>query len=192
MSIRARFVQPEPLINVTGRPEEPDDIAAAEHHRQAQFEVFDMLAGTLYPELGGSTAHLDIIGVNFYFNNQWFRNGSTIALGDPAYRPLRSLLAEVASRYGRPILITETGTEGESGPGWLHYVTGEVRAASRAGIAIEGICIYPVMDYPAWDDSRHCRCGLLRADSTWRTRDLDLALHEQIQEEQALMVLAGV
>ena len=189
---RARFVQPEPLINVTGRPEETDDVAAAEHYRQAQFEVFDMLAGTLYPELGGSAAHLDIIGVNFYFNNQWFLNGPTIALGDPAYRPLRSLLAEVAARYERPILITETGAEGESGPGWLHYVAGEVRAASRAGATIEGICIYPVLDYPGWDDSRHCRCGLLRSDPTWRTRDVDLALHEQIQDEQALMVLAGV
>ena len=189
---RARFVQAEPLINVVGQPHEPEDIAAAEEHRQAQFEVFDMLAGRICPELGGTEAHLDIVGVNFYFNNQWFRNGPTIPFGDAAYRPLRSLLHEVASRYGRPILITETGTEGESGPGWLRYVTGELRAARRAGITIEGVCIYPVMDYPAWDNGRHCRCGLLQADPAWQTRRLDTALRDQMAEEQAMMVLTGV
>jgi beta-glucosidase/6-phospho-beta-glucosidase/beta-galactosidase len=188
---RARFVQAEPLINVVGRADDPDDVAAAEEYRQAQFEVFDMLAGRVCPELGGSEAHLDIIGVNFYFNNQWFRNGPTIPIGDPAYRPLRSLLDEVSRRYSRSILVTETGAEGESGPGWLRYVTGELRAARRRGIAIEGICIYPVMDYPGWDNARHCRCGLLQADPTWATRNVDPALREQVMEEQAIMVFAG-
>jgi beta-glucosidase/6-phospho-beta-glucosidase/beta-galactosidase len=189
---RARFVQAEPLINVVGRPEQPGDAEAAEAHRQAQYEVFDMLAGQMCPELGGQPDCLDIVGVNFYFNNQWFRNGPTIPLGDPAYRPLRSLLGEVVDRYRRPVLITETGTEGESGAGWLRYVAGEVRAAQRAGATIEGVCLYPVMDYPAWDNERHCCCGLLRTDPAWQTRSIDPAVHAQIREEQALMALAGL
>jgi hypothetical protein len=49
-----------------------------------------------------------------------------------------------------------------------------------------------VMDYPAWDNGRHCRCGLLQADPAWQTRRLDTALRDQIAEEQAMMVLTGV
>lgn len=63
------------------------------------------------------------------------------------------------ARYGRPLLLTETGVEGANGAGWLRYVGGEVRAALRAGVPVEGICLYPVMDYPGWKDDRHCRCG---------------------------------
>lgn len=188
---RARFVQAEPLIHVVGRADEPEDAAAAEHYRQAQFEVYDMLTGRLAPELGGSEACLDIVGLNFYFNNQWLRNGPTIPFGDPFYRPLRSLLMEVAARYQRPLLITETGTEGPNGAGWLRYVGGEVRAAQRGGAQIEGICLYPIMDYPGWDNLRHCRCGLIQTDHAWGERWLDRDLLHQILEEQALMVLAG-
>jgi hypothetical protein len=172
---------------VVGVAAKPGDIAAAEAHRQSQYEVFDMVAGRQRPELGGSEAHLDIIGLNFYFNNQWFRDGPTIPFGVAAYRPLRHMLTEVAARYHRPILLTETGVEGESGAGWLHYVCGEVRAALRAGVPVEGVCIYPIMDYPAWDGSRHCRCGLIRAGDDWRTREPDHELLAQIEEEQALL-----
>jgi beta-glucosidase/6-phospho-beta-glucosidase/beta-galactosidase len=186
---RARFVQPEPLINVVPTPGTPDDSEAAEAHRMAQFEVFDMLAGRLCPELGGSENHLDIVGLNFYCNNQWYRHGPTIPLGDTAYRPLRGLLHEVSARYERPLLISETGAEGENGAGWLRYVAGEVRAARRAGLPVEGICLYPVMDYPGWENLRHCRCGLIRTDEAWRTRRLDADLQDQLREEQALFAL---
>ena len=81
-------------------------------------------------------------------------------------------------RYGRPIVITETGTEAEAAVGWLGYVAAEVRQAQRAGVEVLGICIYPVMDYPGWDDDRHCHCGLIEAGQDWKTRSLrgDLAL----------------
>jgi beta-glucosidase/6-phospho-beta-glucosidase/beta-galactosidase len=184
---RARFVQAEPLINVVGMAGNPLDVEAAEAHRQSQYEVFDMIAGRLAPELGGSEDHLDIIGLNFYFNNQWHREGPTIPFGDAAYRPLRWMLAEVAARYRRPMLLTETGVEGNNGAGWLHYVCGEVSAARRAGVQVEGICIYPIMDYPAWDNMRHCRCGLIRAEDDWHRRLLDDELKAQLQMEQRLL-----
>jgi beta-glucosidase/6-phospho-beta-glucosidase/beta-galactosidase len=188
---RARFVQAEPLINVVGVADKPGDIEAAETHRRSQYEVFDMIAGRLAPELGGSEDHLDIIGLNFYFNNQWYWDGPTIPFGDAAYRPLRWMLTEVAARYGRPMLIAETGAEGSNGAGWLHYVCGEVRAARRAGAFVEGICIYPIMDYPGWDNFRHCRCGLIRAEDDWQTRVLDPELRAQILEEQGVSIRPG-
>lgn len=67
---RARFIQAEPLIHVTTPPDAPEaDVVGAAEHREAQFEAFDMIAGLLAPELGGSEAHLDIVGVNFYPEN---------------------------------------------------------------------------------------------------------------------------
>jgi hypothetical protein len=95
----------------------------------------------------------------------------------------------VSARYERPLLITETGAEGGNGAGWLRYVAGEVRAARRAGLPVEGICLYPVMDYPGWENLRHCRCGLIRTDGAWRTRRLDADLLDQLREEQALFAL---
>ncbi len=189
---RARFVTAEPLIHVTAPPDAPEDakVGAAEH-RLAQFEACDMIAGRLAPELGGSEAHLDIVGVNFYPDNQLFRAGDTIPLGHWLYRPLSDLLADVHARYGRPVLLTETGAEGANGAGWLRYVGGEVRTARRAGVPVEGICLYPVMDYPGWKDDRHCRCGLIRLGADWQDRAVDQALLDQLAEEQALLPAAA-
>ncbi|MBV8522196.1 MAG: beta-glucosidase [Acetobacteraceae bacterium] len=186
---RARFVKAEPLIHVTTPPEAPwHDVAGAAEHREAQFEAFDMIAGRLAPELGGSEAHLDIIGLNFYPDNQLFRAGDTIPLGHWLYRPLGRLLEDVYARYGnRPILLTETGAEGANGAGWLRYIGGEVRAALRAGVPVEGICIYPVMDYPGWSDGRHCRCGLIRAERDWSERAINKDLLDQLGEERMLL-----
>lgn len=70
------------------------------------------------------------------------------------------MLEEVATRYGKPIFISETGAEGSARPAWLHYVCGEVREATGRGVRIKGICIYPVTAYPGWDNSRHADVGL--------------------------------
>ncbi len=187
----ARFIQAEPLIHVAGHPDMPETAAGAEAHRLAQFEAFDMIAGRLAPELGGSEAHLDIVGVNFYPENQLVRGGATIPLGHWLYRPLRHLLAEVGARYGRPVLLSETGAEGSNGAGWLCYVGGEVRAARRAGVPVQGICLYPVMDYPGWQNDRTCRCGLIRSGGDWRERSLDEELLDQLAEEQRLLATAS-
>ncbi len=182
----ARFIQAEPLIHVVPNPDLPETAAGAAAHHNAQFEAFDMIAGRLAPELGGSEAHLDMVGLNYYPENQLMRGGATVPLGHWLYRPLRSLLADVAARYGRPLLISETGAEGGNGAGWLHYVCGEVRAAMRADVPIEGVCIYPVMDYPGWKDDRYCRCGLLRTSDDWGQRHVDADLLQQIEEEHML------
>jgi hypothetical protein len=168
----------------------PETASGAERHRNAQFEAFDMIAGRIEPELGGSEAHLDIIGVNYYPDNQLIRGGPTLPMGHPLYRPLRTLLRDVAARYDRPIVVTETGAEGGNGAGWLRYVGGEVRAARYSGVPVEGLCLYPVMDYPGWNDGRHCGCGLIRSGGDWRARDFDPDLLDQLAEERFLARLA--
>lgn len=158
---RARFVQADPLINVLPAPGRPGDAEPAEHYRQAQFEAWDLLSGRAWPGLGGRPEYLDILGINFYPHNQWYLNGDRIHLGHPAFRPLAGMLKEAYARYGRPMVITETGAEGDERVPWLDYVGEQTARALAAGVPVEGVCLYPVLDYLGWDDDRHCHTGLL-------------------------------
>ena len=116
--------------------------------------------------------------------------GATVPFGQGSYHPLRLLLVDVYTLYGRPLLLMETGAEAGHGPGWLGYVIGEVHAARHAGVLIEGVCPYPVMVCPSWNDDRHCRCCLIRADWGWRSRAVDTELRDQLAEEAALLPAA--
>lgn len=128
---------------------------------RAQFQAWDMLSGRLWPALGGKPEYLDILGLNYYSDNQWFIGGGTIGLGHPLYRPFRDILAEVHQRYERPLFVAETGAESKARAPCLRYVAGEVRAAVEADIPVEAICLYPITDYPGWTNGRHCKTGLL-------------------------------
>lgn len=157
---RARTIATDPLIHVT-------DAGGSRGRAEAQcadaLEAFDMLLGRRAPELGGHSGSIDALGVNFYPHNQWrAENAEPVGFGMLGYRPLHLLLEGVWTRYGIPLLISETGAEGESGPAWLRHVCAEVEAAERRGVSVLGVCIYPVMDYPAWVDDRHCRTGLIQ------------------------------
>jgi beta-glucosidase/6-phospho-beta-glucosidase/beta-galactosidase len=100
---------------------------------------------------------------------------------------LQDLLCEVYERYRRPMLITETGAEGGAKPYWLHYVCGEVQAAMNRGVPIEGVCLYPVLDYHGWDNDRVCAVGLLSlADEQGRRRVCPL-LSTELQAQRALL-----
>jgi beta-glucosidase/6-phospho-beta-glucosidase/beta-galactosidase len=158
---RARFVQIDPVINVVPKSDRASDRNGAESYRQAQYQAWDMLVGKIWPGLGGKPDYLDTIGVNYYSDNQWFLGGATIERVHPLYRPFRELLAETHRRYGKPVLVAETGAEGDPRVPWFRYVCDEVFEALKAGVPVEGICLYPVVDYPGWQDERHCATGLL-------------------------------
>ena len=183
----ARFVQSEPLIHIVPSSPVPVEGEQVEEYRLAQFEVWDMLAGLSRPELGGRPEYLDVVGLNFYSNNEWVHNAGPIGMGQRLFRPLHEMIAEVHARYGRPLMVSETGAEGANGPGWLRYVGGEVRTALRRGIPVQGLCLYPVMDYPGWDDERHCRSGLIQLDADYRTRSMDNEMLLALQEEAMLL-----
>ena len=120
-----------------------------------------MLCGRQFPELGGSPEALDIIGLNYYPDNQWLSDGSPLTITQSARRPLHLLLEEVWQRYQRPMLLAETGAEGDARANWLNVVADQVQLALERGVAMEGISIYPVVEYPAWADDRRslARCS---------------------------------
>jgi hypothetical protein len=182
----ARFIHAEPLIHVVADPARPNDRARAEAYRQAQWEVWDILSGKARPDLGGDISYLDVLGLNYYSDNQWYLDGSTIPCGHHAYRPLHEMLQEVFIRYGRPLLIAETGAEGSARPVWLHYVCQEVASARELDVPVLGICLYPILDYPGWSNGRLCSVGLMEAGGGSATRPIYEPLAQELQRQQQL------
>jgi hypothetical protein len=182
----ARLLQVDPLIHIAADPARPEDRLAAHGHRGAQFQAWDMLRGELWPQLGGESRYLDLLGVNYYPGNQWILDGPTIVPGDPLHRPLRDLLHEVHQRYGRPLVVAETGAAGTQRGPWLAYIGDEVRAAGRAGVPVLGVCLYPILDYPGWDDDRHCEVGLWGYADEAGERPIDPPLAAELRRQQQL------
>jgi hypothetical protein len=177
-----RLVAPEPVIHIVGDPKRPDDVLHAAQYTSAMFEAWDMLSGRAQPELGGDESFLDVIGLNYYDRNQWWNHGATIRRHQPEYRPFREIVAEVYHRYDRPLFISETGAEGDDRSGWLAYVAEEVRAAIQAGVPVQGICLYPILNHPGWDDDRHCHNGLWDYAQPNGTREIYQPLADEIHQ----------
>lgn len=180
----ARLISPEPLIHIVGDPSIPGDEIEAAMYTQAQFQAWDMLSGRLSPELGGKPEYLDVLGVNFYERNEWVHNSHMLSRSDPRYRPLRKMLEDVWHRYRRPIFISETGTEDCARADWFNYVCDEVFAARSAGVPIHGICLYPILNHPGWEDDRHCHNGLFDYADASGNREVHWALADALSKQQ--------
>jgi len=188
-----RIVHTEPMINVVPHANRPHEAAAAERHREAQYAALDMIAGRTHPELGGREDYLGVLGVNYYIHNQWVfpgGHGTTIEPSQPQYRPVWQMLREVYHRYRRPLFIAETGIEDEARPAWLRYVGYEVRRAIREGVPVLGVCLYPVVNHPGWDDDRHCYNGLWDYADANGEREIYDPLARELQSEQRLLTMA--
>jgi beta-glucosidase/6-phospho-beta-glucosidase/beta-galactosidase len=156
----ARFLQPEPVINIVPAEEHPKTWRRVESDNLLQYQACDMLCGRVWPALGGGPQYLDIVGVNFYPDNEFMLDGTTIHGDDPRYKPLSRLLLDVWERYRRPMIISETGSEGEARAPWLRRVAAECELALEAGCELHGITLYPVVSHPGWGDDRNCKNGL--------------------------------
>jgi hypothetical protein len=152
---QARIVNADPICKVVAPKDHPDlEDHARWYSERVVYETWDMLAGRQLPELGGSQEHLDIVGVNYYWTNQWEhqRPGKYLCPGDSRLTMLSDLLCDVANRYGGDLLITETAHVGPLRAPWLRYVTEEARIALRRGVRLHGICLYPVLGMPEWHE----------------------------------------
>lgn len=150
------------------------------------FEAWDMLAGRAHPDLGGKELYLDVIGVNYYDRNQWWNYGGTISRHEPEYRPFREILGEIYARYQRPLFVSETGTENEDRPYWLAYIAQEAQAAMELGVPVQGICLYPILNHPGWDDDRHCFNGLWDYPSPNGDREIYQPLADEVERQKHL------
>lgn len=157
---RARIVVVEPVIHVVPPATRPELAAEAMAYRNSQFEACDMLRGALCPELGGESRYLDVVGVNFYHDNQWEHPGGRriawhVHPRDVRWRPFHCLLQEVYDRYRRPIFVGETSHVGSGRAEWLRELTAEMERALEAGVPVEAVCLYPVIDRFEWENPQH-------------------------------------
>jgi hypothetical protein len=160
----ARIVNVDPLCHVVAPAGHPELARDAEwFNEHAVFESWDMLAGRKMPDLGGSRKHLDIIGINYYWTNQWElgRDEQPLAEDDPRRVPLADLVRTVYHRYGGDLLITETAHVDDMRPKWLEYVADQTDLLLADGVPLRGVCLYPILGMPEWhEQDRWTQMGL--------------------------------
>ncbi len=143
----------EPLIKIHAADDSisPHEIALMNHH---QFKSMDILLGIAIPELGGSYNLFDVLGFNYYYNNQWDHHNVILPWPevDRSLTPVSHLLQMAYQRYYKPIVLSETGHFGVGRDMWIEQITMECINAMKAGVDLRGICIYPIIDRPDWDD----------------------------------------
>ena len=156
-----RIMTTEPLVNMVAPLNATgEEILHAAKLNEDQYQAADMLAGYICPELGGSPELLDILGFNFYYNNQWVTDFNEFLPWanlepDPRWRPLSDLLSDAFKRYNKPVVLSETSHPGEDRGKWITFISGQCTNAIAAGVPLYGVCLYPIIDRPDWDNLNH-------------------------------------
>lgn len=154
-----RMVNVDPLCRVVAPPGRSDlDEEVQRFNDCYVFQSWDMIAGRLLPELGGSTRHLDVVGINYYWTNQWELGAAPAADGtlpplaedDPRRAPLSVLLRSAWDRYRQPMIVSETSHVADSRGRWVRHVAAEAAELIGEGIELHGICLYPILGMPEW------------------------------------------
>lgn len=160
----ARFLHIEPLLHIVAPADRPDLEGLAQEVRDHQWQTWELLRGSMEPQLGGHPCALDLMGVNYYHNGQMevVTDKHLEWPADPRRALLSELLKEVWARYGRPLIISETGHFGEARHQWLDYVLSQANQTLQEGTPLHGLCIYPIVDRPCWHNPDFViHCGLL-------------------------------
>ena len=161
-----RIMTIEPLIRVhAGAHSTPARVAQLNND---QFQAADMIAGRMCPELGGRDDYLDVMGFNCYWDGQWVDGIGPLAWPPAEELPfegvsprapdrvaLGELLQRAYERYRRPFFLSETGHFGHNRPRWLRMIAEECGRLRRSNPAFAGVCLYPVIDRPDWDNLSH-------------------------------------
>lgn len=156
----AQVLMVEPLVRVHPKPgEEPCNQITA--FNENQFQAMDIVTGRLCPELGGTPECMDLAGFNYYYDNQWEHCGPTIGWCKTHRRTCFSeLLKDAYLRYGKPVVVSETGHFKEDRSKWMRQITDDCITAMQKGVDLRGVCIYPVIDRPDWDEGHNIECGI--------------------------------
>jgi beta-glucosidase/6-phospho-beta-glucosidase/beta-galactosidase len=175
----------EPMIHIHPGPADTDE--EVWRVNEDQYQAMDIIMGRMCPELGGTSGHADLLGFNYYHDCQWEHGGAPLPWPDiapPLSRrtPFSNLLKKAFERYGKPVVLSETGHFDEKRAEWIQDISEECVRALTMGVDLRGICIYPTIERPDWDNLNHRhRSGL------W---DLD-AFKNRVPHEESLTMLRG-
>jgi hypothetical protein len=62
-----------------------------------------------------------------------------------------------------------------------------VETVREAGVEIEGVCLYPVVDYPGWENERVCPVGLLSIADERGSRTVCSSLAREVRRQQLIL-----
>jgi beta-glucosidase/6-phospho-beta-glucosidase/beta-galactosidase len=178
----AKILMVEPLIRVHPQPGKRagNNIKG---FNNAQFQAMDMITGRMCPELGGRPDYLDIAGFNYYYENQWEHCGPVIGWSKEDRRTCFSdLLKDAYLRYHKPVMLSETGHFKEDRAKWMRQITDDCIKALKKGVDLRGICIYPVLDRPDWDEMHNIECGIWGYDPVTGERSVEKDYLACVQE----------
>lgn len=128
------------------------------------------------PARSDIAGRVDFIGVNYYFRfeAQWLDTPLKVLSPHLVFnmtrefdgdRPqgLHTALMNVATRYGKPIYVTETGTTQDDearGAAWLVRTLAATRRAIQDGADVRGYFAWSLMDNYEWNHGMGMRFGL--------------------------------
>ncbi len=148
----------EPLVNMVP-PLNPTSgqLDEADFENELQFQSLDMLCGNICPELGGKPEYVDVLGFNFYYNNQWIIGQQGFLpwfneVPDARWKPLHELLAAAYTRYQKPFIISETSHSGAHRPNWIEFIASQCAEMLQQKLPLWGVCLYPIIDRPDWNE----------------------------------------
>lgn len=132
----------------------------------------------------------DFIGVNYYFRFPAKPGGLLPGAVTGAISPFltfdmlapfdanpKGMYAALkrASKYGKPLYVTETGTTQDDEPrgaAWIVQTLSEVRRAIEDGVDVRGYFAWSLMDNYEWNHGTNMKFGLYQVDATNKTRAL--------------------
>lgn len=143
----------EPLIKIHASENNLNN-QFIEEKNNYQYQALDILLGKTCPELGGNENLVDILGVNYYYNCQWNDKDKILPWPDfsKKRKPFSEMLSEVYQKYKLPMMLTETGHFGKLRSQWIKEISHQCNLAIKEGVDLNGICIYPIIDRPDWDN----------------------------------------
>jgi hypothetical protein len=189
----ARIVTVDPICHVVPPPGASPEVRERTHefNHHVVFQFMDMVSGLSRPELGGSRGALDIVGLNYYWTNQWEldRPGMPLPLDDPRRVSLAELVGRASHRYGGEVLISETAALGDARAAWIQELSSTALELLAGGLKLRGICLYPVLGMPEWhEQTRWTQMGLwdLAPESGLERRPHHASLQALGDAQQAL------
>jgi len=149
----ARILNVDPICYVVPKSTSRDDVEAARaFNDEAVPQFWDILSGRVMPDVGGRPDLLDVVGINYYWTNQWElgSEGTPLADDDPRRLPLGDLVRRTWERYHTDIVITETSERPEARGPWIHELSKMAEELLEEGVKLGGICLYPILGMPEW------------------------------------------
>lgn len=147
----ARIVNVDPICRVVAPFDRPDlEEEARFFNDTVVFESLDMIAGRSRPDLGGSMRHLDIVGLNYYWTDQWELGSADKPLAPDDMRAwsVCDLLRWTYHRYRCEIVLTQTAHVDDERAPWIDRIADEIECALDEGVPVRGVCLAPVLGAP--------------------------------------------